>query len=104
MSPKSPKISHPFALKRAGCKSPKMSYLLGPKKSPKYPINVPKCPIKVPKCPTSLSFERVGGVLVWVALALELVDSVVLRHLVVVNHMPAVCTTFSVWQQSYCII
>ena len=37
---------------------------------------------------TSLSLEGVGGVLVWVALALELVHAVVLRHLVVMDHVP----------------
>jgi hypothetical protein len=74
---KAPKLTaHPFALKK------------------RLDVKVPKCPIKVPKCPTSLSLERVGGVLVWVALALELVDSVVLCHLVVVYHMPAIYTLF----------
>ena len=37
---------------------------------------------------TSLSLEGVGGVLVWVALALKLVHAVVLRHLVVMDHVP----------------
>jgi hypothetical protein len=36
-----------------------------------------------------LAFEGIGCILIRVALALELVDPVVLRHLVVMDNMPA---------------